>query len=177
MVPNLYAIPAGIPTIYDAVTPSRPYAEFHHYLASRPLALAMARYKTKSTHCQRSSRYGTITVRARRKYRIIGPIPQDCTQDTQNDTPEILEMSFAFLPNIPQTPRIAVDFQQRMSYEGSFLKKPALSVSALLPRDSEVFRLILNGDLDGLIKSLSLREAFLTDRDCDGRCLLNVSII
>lgn len=137
----------------------------------------MAKYKIRNTHCQRSSRYGTITVQARRKYRTIDAIPQDCTQDTQSDTLEILDISFTFLPNIPQTPRIAVDFQQRMSYEGSFLKKPALSVSALLPRDSKVFRLIENGDLDGLIKSLSLREAFLTDRDCDGRCLLNVSII
>lgn len=97
-------------------------------------------------------------------------------QDKPTDVPELLEMSFAFLPKNSQNPWIAVKMQQRMSYEGSFLKKPALSISALLHPGAEVFRLIEKGDLNGLIQLLSLREASLTDRDLEGRSLLSVSI-
>lgn len=129
----------------------------------------------RGTQCRRRSRYGTVTVRERRKYRTIGGTQQDGTRDAQSTTPEVLEVSLEFLPINPQAPRIAVDFQQRMSYQGSFLSKPVLSVSALLPDDSKIFLLIKDGDLDGLMKSLSLKEAFLTDRDYEGRCLLNVS--
>ena len=98
-------------------------------------------------------------------------------QDTQADFPETLEASFSFLPKNSQNPRIAVKIQQMNSYAGTFLMKPALSVSALLPFDAEPFLLIEEGDLDGLIRSLSLREAFLTDRDEEGRSLLSVSIV
>lgn len=73
--------------------------------------------------------------------------------------------------------RIAVTFQQNMSYTGSFLRKPILSVSVLLPEDAEPFQLIEAGDLKGLLKSLSLKKSRLTDRDVQGRCLLNVSIL
>ena len=110
-------------------------------------------------------------------YRRFSNSSQDCAQGTPTDLPEVLEVSFAFLPNNFKKPRIAVSFQQRLSYEGSFLKKPALSISALLPPDSEVFQSIEKGDLNGLIQSLSLRKAFLTDRDLEGRSLLNVSIV
>lgn len=64
-----------------------------------------------------------------------------------------------------------------MLYEGSFLNKPILSVSALLPLDSPVFRSIESGDLNSLVKMLTLREACLTNRDSDGRSLLYVSIL
>lgn len=60
--------------------------------------------------------------------------------------------------------------------EGCLLKTPILSVSALLPGDSEVFRVIENGELDRLMKMLSLKEVSLADRDLQGRCLLNVSL-
>ena len=72
--------------------------------------------------------------------------------------------------------RIALSFQQNMSYTGSFLRKPILTVSVLLPEDAEPFQLIEAGDLKGLIKSLSLKKTRLTDRDLRGRCLLNVSM-
>ena len=125
------------------------------YLASRPVTLAVAKYETRNTHYQRPAHNGTVTFRARRKYRRIGTISHDCTQDTMTDVPESLEASFTFLPNNAQTPWISVDFKQSMLYEGSFLRRPALSVSAILPRDSEVFRLIERGDLNGLIPYLS----------------------
>lgn len=146
------------------------------YVASRPLTLAVAKYETRNTHYRHPAQNGTVTFRAHRKYRRLSTISHDCVQDTLTDIPELLEASFTFLPNNAQNPWISVDFKQSMSYEGSFLKRPALSVSAILPKDSEVFRLIEKGDLSGLIQSLTLRKAFLTDRDLDGRCLLNVSI-
>ena len=73
--------------------------------------------------------------------------------------------------------RIAMAFRQNMFYTGSFLRSPILSVSVLLPEDAEPFQLIEAGDLKGLIKSLSLKRSRLSDRDLEGRCLLNVSIL
>ena len=70
--------------------------------------------------------------------------------------------------------QVAVAFQQQILHHGSYLAKPVLSVSALVPRDSKVFQLIEAGDLEGLVKSLSLKETRLTDRDRNGRCLLNI---
>ena len=110
-------------------------------------------------------------------YRRLDHSSQDNAQDTRTDFPEILEASFSFLPKNFQNPRIAVKVQQMNSYAGTFLKKPALSISALLPPDAEPFRLIEQGDLNSLIRLLTLREAFLTDRDLEGRSLLNVSIV
>ena len=158
---------ALLPSLY-------PLLKVRVHLASQPFTLGAAR--RKNTHYQRQSQNGTITIQARRQYRRLGTLWQDCPQDAWTDTPESLEVSFAFLPNNPQNPRIAVNFRQRLLYEGSFLKKPALSISALLPHDSEVFHLIEEGDLSGLIRLLSLGEASLTDRDQMGRCLLHVSI-
>lgn len=145
------------------------------YLASRSSNPATTRYEVTKTHYQRHVRTGTITIQRRCKYRRVGDSSQDA-QDTRADFPETLEASFSFLPKNFQNPRIAVKIQQTNSYEGSFLKKPALSISALLPPDAETFRLIKEGDLDGLIRLLTLREAFLTDRDLEGRSLLTVSI-
>ena len=91
------------------------------------------------------------------------------------------EASITLMPNVTSKPnarrrnQIAVFLQQRMLYEGSFLYKPLLTISALLPSDSEVFHLVSGGDVPGLIKLLSSRDACLNDRDWMGRSLLNVS--
>ena len=147
------------------------------YLASRSSNPATARYKVTKTRYQRNLRNGTVTVQRRCKHRRLGHSSQDNAQDTRTDFPEILEASFSFLPKKVQNPWIAVKIQQMNSYAGTFLKKPALSISALLPPDAEIFWLIEEGDLNGLIRSLSLREAFLTDRDLEGRSLLSVNIV
>ena len=86
-----------------------------------------------------------------------------------------MEATIAFVSDGSDAARIAMAFRQDMFYTGSFLRKPILSVSVLLPEDAEPFKLIRAGDLIGLIKSLSLKKSRLTDRDLDGRCLLNVS--
>ncbi len=144
--------------------------------ASRSSTSAVAEYRSKNTFIKINLQDGTVTFDVRRKYRRTCSIIQNDEQDTPIDVPKSFELSFAFLPNNHQRPRIAVDIRERLSYEGSFLRKPALSVSAILANDSEVFRLIKDGNLEGLIRSLSLRKVFLTDRDIDGRCLLSVSL-
>ena len=170
-------LPAGINHCRWRFFLKSPLLKFSLYLASRSSNPATARYKVTKTHYQRHLRNGTVTIQRRCKYRRLGDSSQDCAQDTRTDFPETLEASFSFLPKNFQNPRIAVKIQQMNSYEGSFLKKPALSISALLPHDAESFRLIEEGDLNGLIRLLSLREAFLTDRDLEGRSLLSVSIV
>ncbi|KAK0512253.1 hypothetical protein JMJ35_005381 [Cladonia borealis] len=137
---------------------------------------ATARYKVTTTHYQRHLRNGTVTIQRRCKSRRLGDSSHDYSQDTPADFPETLEASFSFLPKNLQNPHIAVKILQTNSYEGSFLKKPALSVSALLPLDAEPFRLIEEGDLNGLKRLLGLRQAFLTDRDLEGRSLLSYAM-
>ena len=160
-----------------ALLPQSPLLKISLYLASRSSNPAAARYKVTKTYYQRHLRSGTLRIQRRCKYRRLGHSSRDNAQDTRTDFPEILEATFSFLPKNFQNPRIAVEIQQMNSYAGTFLKKPALSISALLPCDAEPFRLIEEGDLDGLTRLLSLREAFLTDRDLEGRSLLSVSIV
>lgn len=52
---------------------------------------------------------------------------------------------------------------------------PAITYSRALPEDSTIFNVVRAGDLGELQKMLRDREAFLSDRDTRGRCLLNVS--
>ena len=77
---------------------------------------------------------------------------------------------------MPKDKRIwfAIRFQQGLSYEGTFLRKPILSFSAVVPSNSAIFKVIKANDLDGLFDLLRFGNASLTDRDPDGRCLLNV---
>ena len=96
-------------------------------------------------------------------------------ENSEDNDIELWDAHFDFSPNRPRMTQLKVAFQQQVLYHGSFLKKPVLTVSALLPEDSRVFQIIKEGDLEGLIRSLSLGEARLTDRDTEGRCLLNVS--
>lgn len=169
-------LPAGINHCRWRFFLKSPLLKVSLYLASRSSNPATGKYKVTKTHYQRHLRNGTVTIQRRCKYRRLGDSSQDA-QDTLANFPETLEASFSFLPKNFQNPLIAVKILQTNSYEGSFLKKPALSISALLPPDAESFRLIKEGDLNGLIRLLSLREASLTDRDLEGRSLLSVSIV
>ncbi|KAL8823587.1 MAG: hypothetical protein Q9191_005720 [Dirinaria sp. TL-2023a] len=126
----------------------------------------------KATTHRRSLRDGNFIVCTRRKIHKWN----HSMEDSQSKESETLEASITFVPNSSQTAQIVVTFQQRLSYQGSFLRRPTLSVSALLPEDSNVFWLIKRGDLHGLMKALNLRKAYLSDRDVKGRCLLNDSL-
>ena len=158
-----------------ARTPS--FANPYTILASRSFKVAPGFYKTENKHYARQSHSGTLTVQTRRRYRNSAVIKQNSAEDLQNETLGSLEATIAFMSDKSTAARIAVTFQQTMSYAGYFLRKPIASVSVLLPENAEPFGLIEAGDLKGLIRSLSLKKSRLTDRDVHGRCLLNVSIL
>ena len=132
-------------------------------------------YKFENIHRRHSHSEGTMSIKMRRIYDAVFTSKHSASTTSEDSILEMLEASFIFMPIPPQTTRIEVTFQQRMSYQGSFLRKPIVSFSALLPDDSKVFQLAENGDLEGLMSLLTRRKASLTDRDSKGRCLLNVS--
>lgn len=115
-----------------------------------------------------------MSVRAHQRRRIASSSVQTPANTLQADILEFWDAHVIFSPNKSCMAQVAIAFQQQILHHGSFLTKPILSVSALLPEDSKVFQLIKEGDLKGLMKSLSLRESRVTDRDLDGRCLLKV---
>jgi hypothetical protein len=49
-----------------------------------------------------------------------------------------------------------------------------LTYQAMVPNDSEVFKIVNAGDVKALKKALAMKIASLTDRDEDGRSLLSV---
>lgn len=53
--------------------------------------------------------------------------------------------------------------------------RPTISFSAILPEDSEVFRMVSCGDLSGLRRLLAERKVSLSDCDELGRSLLTVT--
>ena len=133
--------------------------------------------KATRSHRKVSCRSGNFVVRSRLRASSLPPT-------ATNDDLKLLgdfEASITLMPNDTSKPnarrrtQIAVFLQQRMLYEGSFLYRPLLSISALLPSDSEVFSLVSTGNVPGLIKLLSSGDASLNDRDLIGRSLLNVS--
>jgi len=52
-----------------------------------------------------------------------------------------------------------------------------LTYQAMVPNDSEVFKIVDAGDVEALKKAFVMKTASLTDRDEDGRSLLSVRII
>ena len=93
-----------------------------------------------------------------------------------NEVNKSFDMSLSYLPKSSKKAHVAMLLSQQEVEEGCVLRSPMLCVSALLPEESEVFRVIENGDLQRLQRMLWTREASLNDRDISGRCLLNVSI-
>ena len=67
-----------------------------------------------------------------------------------------------------------LSFQQRMDYQGSYLRKPTIFFSAIVPEDSEVFSLVRKDALDDLLRLFAAGSAKFTDRDPKGRSLLKV---
>lgn len=133
--------------------------------------------KATRSHREFPCHGGNFVVRSRLR---ASSLPHPATNAHVKELGDF-EASITLMPNITSEPdarrrtRIAVFLQQRMLHEGSFLYRPLLSISALLPRNSKVFDLVSEGDVPGLIKLLSSRDACLNDRDLMGRSLLNVS--
>ncbi|KAL0256667.1 hypothetical protein SLS55_009063 [Diplodia seriata] len=70
--------------------------------------------------------------------------------------------------------KISACFYQRMLSEGSYLIiPPMLSVHVIVPDDSDIFKLIKNDDLRGVVELLEQGRASLRDCDTKGRSLLS----
>ncbi len=70
---------------------------------------------------------------------------------------------------------VTVNFHQRLLADGYFSLYPSISVGMTLPRDSPIFNIVQNGDLNALQSMLSQGKASLRDRNSDGTPLLHVS--
>lgn len=75
------------------------------------------------------------------------------------------------------TPRDCRAFSCRAvcGFDPTFHLTPHLTYQAMRPNDSELFTIIATGAVEDLTNALELGAASLTDRDEEGRSLLNVS--
>lgn len=93
----------------------------------------------------------------------------------------ILEFAanLTFMSSCPELKlKLSAAFYQRMLSEGGyFIIPPMLSVHVMIPDDSEIFRLIKDDNLQGVMKLLDQGRASLRDCDTKGRSLLSVSAI
>jgi len=70
--------------------------------------------------------------------------------------------------------RISLSIQQKIVETGCFALRPTLSLSVVIPEDSDVFRFVQCGNMDSLLEILSLGQAALGVCDTSGRTLLHV---
>jgi hypothetical protein len=70
---------------------------------------------------------------------------------------------------------LAMSIHQRELMKELILTIPSISVNRVRPRNSQVFQLVADGNLNGLRKSLAQGTASVRDHDEDGRSLLFVS--
>lgn len=64
--------------------------------------------------------------------------------------------------------RVVFDFDPRLNPSAT------VTYQAMIPNDSEIFKIIESGEVEELLEALDNKTASLTDRDEEGRSLLNV---
>ena len=80
------------------------------------------------------------------------------------------------MPDFSSLPaKVVAYFQHRVDSSGFWSFNPMISIHTIVPADSEVFRVIEEGDLEGLVRLFQNGEASLRDCDPRGRSLLAVS--
>jgi hypothetical protein len=89
---------------------------------------------------------------------------------------EILRGSVKYKPNAQRNYWMILQYQQLRLKNGAMNVTPSLTFSKTIPDDHPVFNLIRGGNINGLIRSFQNREASYTDRDVNGRSLLNYAI-
>ena len=72
--------------------------------------------------------------------------------------------------------QIVIDVASKTYHDRTIFLTPMLTFRAIVPDDSEVFRVVENGSVRKLRKLLNNGKASLGDCDSMGRSLLNVSI-
>lgn len=83
----------------------------------------------------------------------------------------------AFVAKVAITPGVGRPYPYRVVFDINPTLDPATKITyqAIIPSDSEVFKIVASGQVKKLIEALELGTTSLTDRDEEGRSLLNVS--
>ena len=94
---------------------------------------------------------------------------------TSKATVETRDMALA--GTVAITTRDCRDFSCRavFDFDPTLRLTPHLTYQAMRPNDSKLFTIIATGTVEDLTNALELGAASLTDRDEEGRSLLNVS--
>jgi hypothetical protein len=92
-------------------------------------------------------------------------------EDIRETLNEVFAAKVTIVPNLCRTRslRIIFDFPPILD------PIPKITYQAMIPNDSDVFRIVASGQVEKLIAALDLGSTSLTDRDEEGRSLLNVS--
>ncbi|KAG8526650.1 uncharacterized protein KY384_008079 [Bacidia gigantensis] len=118
---------------------------------------------------------GVLSTLVRTRRCASKPSSSSANGQSNNNDIEYRDIRAEFLSREPNNILVTALIQQRITSSENILTKPNIVVSMTLPDDAEAFELIKAGNLDGLIESLNSKRTRLTDRDLEGRCLLNVS--
>jgi hypothetical protein len=111
----------------------------------------------------------------KRIHRVAAP---GCFQHETNSRQSITEFAASVKATLehPQfQANLAVNFRQRTMPDRCLSLCPSISVGMTLPDDSLIFKLVANGDLDGLQSMLCQGNASLRDCNSAGTPLLHVS--
>lgn len=93
----------------------------------------------------------------------------------EQEVEDIFEGTVSLIPKrTDRQTKISASFFQRVTKHGFFSLSPRLSFCAIIPDNSEIFALVENGDLKGIINHLQQGKTSLSDCDSEGRSLLNV---
>lgn len=139
---------------------------------------AEIRRHRKATFQNYVTNTGAVSVQVKRR-RLINNADQGeddiLTRNVDEAVQEVFEGTVSFIPSRTTCrTKISTSFFQRSTNNGYFSLKPRLSFCAIIPDNSEIFALISNGDLEGIINHLQQGKGSLSDCDSEGRTLLNV---
>lgn len=130
--------------------------------------------RNESVRTKHDMASGTLTISSKRRLILNA---KGTTGGDNDQTVEELITKLRFVPEIG-TGRMmwATTVRLEDGWDGTFSSIPRLEVNRILPSDSLVFGLIVEGELEEFHELLRKGEASLRDHDEDGNSLLYVSI-
>lgn len=117
--------------------------------------------------------HGKIIMTIKRRQWCSRPRSSDEKITNQKHTTEFVGTITAILDQFQAN--VTINLHQRAIANGYLSLCPSISVGMILPDDSEIFDIVREGDMDGLLSLLSQGEASLRDRNSFGTPLLHVS--
>jgi hypothetical protein len=137
--------------------------------------ISTERYATLRRHRKYDIPQGTVTIGSTKRRLRGAAKEEDFDRHKQINLFEFAA-KVEFLPNSLVYPaKVATYFRQSIQHNGFRSIHPIISVHMIVPKDSEVFECVKEGDLHGLLQLLKDGKASLRDCDEKGRSLLNVS--